>query len=105
MTMKRICIITTVEVTLTSFVIPAARVMKENGWDVTLACNMSNKFLSEYSKEFTCINVPMSRGSSVKDLFTMPFYFKIIDILSNKNAIIYLSKNPISVIWKGAIVS
>lgn len=74
--MKRICIITTVEVTLTSFVIPAARVMKENGWNVTLACNMSDKFLAKYGKEFTCIYVPMSRGISVKDLFTMPFYFK-----------------------------
>lgn len=73
---KSICIVTTVEVTLSSFVIPAARVMKENGWDVTLACNMSEKFLAEYSKEFTCINVPMSRGSSFMDLLKMPFYFK-----------------------------
>ena len=74
--MKKICIVTTVEITLTSFVIPAARVMKANGWDVTLACNMSEKFLEEYSKEFTCINVPMSRGSSFMDLLKMPFYFK-----------------------------
>lgn len=73
---KSICIVTTVEVTLTSFVIPAARAMKANGWDVTLACNMSEKFLEEYSKEFTCINVPMSRGSSFMDLLKMPFYFK-----------------------------
>lgn len=73
---KSICIITTVEITLTSFVIPAARVMKANGWDVTLACNMSEKFLAEYSKEFTCINVPMSRGSSFMDLLKMPLYFK-----------------------------
>lgn len=73
---KSICIVATVEVTLASFVIPAARVMKENGWDVTLACNMSDKFLAEYSKEFTCVNVPMSRGSSFMDLLKMPFYFK-----------------------------
>lgn len=74
--MKRICIITTVEGTIDSFVIPAARFMQKNGWEVTLACNMSDKFLTEYGKEFTCINVPMNRGSSFKDLLTMPFYFK-----------------------------
>lgn len=73
--MKRICIVTTVEGTIDSFVIPAARFMQKNGWEVTLACNMSDKFLSEYNKEFTCINVHMSRGSSFKDLLTMPFYF------------------------------
>lgn len=73
---KTICIITTVEGTIESFVIPAARYMKRSGWNVTLACNMSDKFHAAYSKEFTCINVPMSRGSSFKDLLTMPFYFK-----------------------------
>ena len=71
-----ICIVTTVEITLDSFVVPAARVMKEHGWDVTLACNMSDTFFNKYKDEFHCINVPMSRGSSFKDLLTMPFYFK-----------------------------
>ena len=73
---KKICIITTISGTLKDFVIPAARMMKANGWDVTLACNMSEIFLEEYNKEFTCVNVPMSRGSSFKDLLSMPFYFK-----------------------------
>ena len=73
--MKKICIITTVDVTLTSFVVPAAMYMKEHGWDVTLACNMSEKFLESYKEEFHCLNIPLSRGISVKDLLTMPFYF------------------------------
>lgn len=73
---NKICIITTVEVTIEAFVIPAARFMQDNGWHVTLVCNMSDKFLAENGTEFTCINVPMSRGSSFKDLLTMPFYFK-----------------------------
>lgn len=73
---KNICIIATIEITLDSFVIPAVRLMKEKGWDVTLACNMSDVFLNKYKDEFHCINVPMSRGSSFKDLLTMPFYFK-----------------------------
>ncbi len=74
--MKRICIVTTIEATIEAFVIPAARYMQENGWEVTLAANMGENFLAKYDKEFHCINVPMSRGSSFKDLLTMPFYFK-----------------------------
>ena len=73
---KSICIITTVEGTIDSFVIPSARYMQEHGWEVTLVCNMNEKFYNTYKEEFHCINVPMSRGSSFKDLFTMPFYFR-----------------------------
>lgn len=72
---KRICIVTTIEGTIESFVIPAARYMKNYGWEVTLVCNMSEQFLNAFKEEFHCINVPMSRGSSFKDLLTMPFYF------------------------------
>ena len=75
---NKICIITTIDGTIESFVIPAARFMQNNGWEVTLACNMSEHFLKAYQTEFRCINVPMSRGSSFKDLLTMPFYFKRI---------------------------
>jgi len=74
--MKKICAITTVEVTLTNFVIPAMRVMKEHGYDVTLICNMSDKFLAEYKDEFRCIHIPMKRGMSVLDMLKMPFVFK-----------------------------
>lgn len=73
---KRICIITTIDSTIVSFVIPAARIMQHNGWDVTLVCNMSESFLKIYKREFRCINVPMSRGGSFKDLLTKPFYFR-----------------------------
>ena len=90
---KSICIVATVEITLTSFVIPAARVMKENGWNVTLACNMSEEFLAEYSKEFTCINVPMSRGSSFIDLMKMPFYFKKLFKQGNYDIVQYATPN------------
>lgn len=73
---KNICIITTVDITMSSFIIPAARLMKEHGWNVTLVCNMSKKFFDTYKEEFRCINVQLSRGSSFKDLLTKPFYFK-----------------------------
>lgn len=72
---KTICFITTVEGTIDAFVIPSARYMQERGWEVTLVCNMTDNFFNAHKEEFHCINVPMSRGSSIKDLFTMPFYF------------------------------
>lgn len=74
--MKRICIITTVEGTIDSFVIPSARYMQEHGWEVTLVCNMNELFYDAHKEEFHCISVPMSRGSSFKDLLTIPFFFR-----------------------------
>lgn len=73
---KRICIISTIDGTLDSFVIPSARFMKEKGWDVTLVSRMSDSFLMRHKEEFRCVNVPMERGVSVKDLLMMPFVFK-----------------------------
>lgn len=73
--MKKICAISTIEVTLESFVIPAMRIFKERGFDVTLICNMSDKFLEKYSQEFHCINIPMKRGISIKDMLTKPLEF------------------------------
>ena len=73
--MKKICAISTIEVTLESFVIPAMRIFKERGFDVTLISNMSDKFLEKYSQEFHCINIPMKRGVSIKDMLTKPLEF------------------------------
>ena len=73
--MKKLCAISTLEVTLESFVIPAMRVFKERGYDVTLICTMSDRFLEQYSSEFHCINVKMERGTSLKDMLTKPFEF------------------------------
>lgn len=74
--MKKICAISTVEVTMNSFIIPAMRVMKEHGYDVTLVCNMSEEFYKKNSEEFHCINIPMKRGTSLTDLVKMPFVFR-----------------------------
>lgn len=74
--MKKVCAISTVEITMNSFIIPAMRVMKEHGYDVTLVCNMSEEFYKKNSEEFRCINIPMKRGTSLTDLVKMPFIFK-----------------------------
>lgn len=74
--MKKICAISTVEGTMNSFIIPAMRIMKEHGYDVTLVCNMSEEFYKKNSEEFHCINIPMKRGTSLTDLVKMPFVFR-----------------------------
>lgn len=74
--MKKICAISTVETTMIQFIIPAMRVMKANGYDVTLVCTMTDKFYTEHSKEFSCINLQMKRGLSIVDLIKMPFVFR-----------------------------
>lgn len=73
--MKKLCAITTIEDTLESFVIPTMRVFKERGYDVTLICTMSERFLKQYGEEFHCISVEMKRGMSLKDMLTKPFEF------------------------------
>ena len=90
---KTICIITTVEGTIDSFVIPSARYMQEHGWEVTLVCNMNDKFYNTHKDEFHCVNVPMSRGSSFKDLFTMPFYFRKLFNKENFDIVQYATPN------------
>lgn len=78
---------------MTSFIIPSARYLKEHGWDVMLACNMSEKFLNTYKMEFRCTNVPIRRGSSFKDLLTMPFYFKKLFKKENFDIVQYATPN------------
>lgn len=72
---KKLCFIATIENTLESFVIPAAYVFKEKGFEVALCCTMSNRFLEKYGRDFHCINVKMQRGISIKDMLTKPFEF------------------------------
>lgn len=73
---KKICAISTVEITMISFIIPAMRVLKEHGYEVTLVCNMSDKFREQYSQEFRCISIPMKRGISISDILKIPIKFK-----------------------------
>ena len=73
--MKKICAITTVSGTMVSFVIPAMRILKDHGYDITLICNMEGDFYAKYSEEFHCINIPMKRGVSIVDMIKMPFVF------------------------------
>lgn len=73
--MKKLCAITTVEGTMNSFIIPAMEYFVERGFEVTLVCNMSEEFIRRNSSKFHCVNMPMRRGISIKDILTVPFKF------------------------------
>lgn len=62
--MKKLCAITTVDITLSSFVVDAMRKLKGEGYNITLISSMSDEFLNKYKNEFHCINLSMSRGSN-----------------------------------------
>lgn len=72
---EKICAIATIETTLEAFVVPAMRLFVQRGYDVTLICSMSEAFREKYGGEFHCVNVPMKRGISFRDMLTKPFVF------------------------------
>lgn len=73
--MAKLCFITTIETTQESFIIPALYLFKEKGYDVSIICTMTDKFIEKYSNDFHCFNVRMKRGISLSDMFTKPFEF------------------------------
>ena len=62
--MKKLCAITTIDITLSSFVVNAMRKLQEEGYDITLISSMSNNFYNKFRNEFHCINLQMSRGTN-----------------------------------------
>lgn len=75
---KNICIITTVDTTLSAFVIPSAKALKDAGFTVTLLASMSDDFINKHQTEFDLINIPMERGikplgifKSIKAIYTV----------------------------------
>ena len=76
--MKKVCSITTVDVTLSSFIVDAMRRLKEEEYDITLISSMSDKFLAKYGEEFHCINLQMSRGTNpIEMLKSIVAFYKI----------------------------
>ena len=90
---KKICVITTIETTLESFVIPVMRLFMQRGFDVTLMCMMSDMFVERYAGEFHLINVKMNRGISLKDMLTKPFEFYKIFKREKFNYVQYATTN------------
>lgn len=68
--MYKICAITTIQGTMEWFVVDSMQLLSENGYDVTLICNMDRSFMKKHSSYAKCIRVPMARGTSVSNLIT-----------------------------------
>lgn len=73
--MKKICCITTCDITFEPFVVEAMHQFVDKGYDVYLVSNMSERFKQAYEHEYHCIHLPMNRGISIRDMIVMPFRF------------------------------
>lgn len=65
----KICALATISKTMDWFVVDAMRNLSKNGYDVTLVCNMDEKFISENEDYAKCVPLPMKRGASVTEIF------------------------------------
>ena len=76
--MKKICICTTVSITLKSFVLPTAEYLhREFGYDVTLICNPDTDFEKSLPDFIHFIPVKMSRGVDISGVKAVADFIKI----------------------------
>ncbi|MCD7813601.1 MAG: glycosyltransferase family 4 protein [Lachnospiraceae bacterium] len=84
----KICALSTISKTMDWFIVDNMRNLSKNGYDVTLICNMDDGFAERNSDYAQCIDLKMSRGISVSDLFRIPLKLRHI-FKENKFDIIY----------------
>ena len=72
---KKICCITTVDLTLLAFVADAMYQFVENGYEVTLVCSDTAKVRQKHGNVFHYVDMPMKRGVSLLDMFVKPLQF------------------------------
>ena len=89
----KICALTTISKTMDWFIVDSMRNLSKNGYEVTLICNMEDGFAERNNDYAKCINLPMSRGASLKDLIKMPFVLKRIFKENEFDLIYYTSPN------------
>ena len=71
----KLCCITTIDLTLSSFVTEAMKQFAKEGHEVVLASAMTEDFIQKYANTFRLIPLPMHRGMSLKDMLVMPWRF------------------------------
>lgn len=76
MSKKKICCITTVDVTQIAFVADAMYQFVEKGYEVTLVCSDTKKVRELKGDLFQYVDMPMKRGVSWLDLLVMPWKFR-----------------------------
>ncbi len=97
--MKKICFVTTISATLSSFVVETAKCIHNNtDWDITFICNYDEKFEKSLPEYIHYIPVPMERGTSIAGVKAMLEMKKIFqrekfDLIqySTPNASLYAS--------------
>ena len=67
--MKKICFITTIQLTMDTFVVPFAEMLAKNGYEVTYICNMNEEFIQRNGSYAKCIPLRMRRGFYFFDIF------------------------------------
>ena len=76
--MKKICFITTVSITLKTFVIETAEYLHNNcGYDVTLICDNDEEFAASLPDYIHYIPVPMSRGIDLSGFASVLKFYKV----------------------------
>lgn len=73
---KKICCITTVDVTQIAFVADAMYQLVEKGHEVTLVCSDTTKVRKMKGNSFRYVDMPMKRGVSFSDMLVMPWKFR-----------------------------
>lgn len=89
----KICALTTISKTMDWFIVDSMRNLSKNGYDVTLISNMEEGFIDRNSDYATCINLPMSRGVSIVDIFKCTNFLRKYFKKEKFDAIYYTSPN------------
>ena len=97
--MKKVCFVTTISGTITSFVLDFAKYMHESGdYDITFICNKDEKFVEKLPNYIHFIPVEMERGISISGVAATVKMWKIFkennfDLIqySTPNASLYAS--------------
>ena len=74
--MKKVCAISTIDMTMSSFVVDAmCALQQQEDVKITLACSMSDAFYEKYKGVFHCVDIPMSRGVNLLDIVKSTYAF------------------------------
>lgn len=90
---KKICALTTISKTMDWFIVDSMRNLADNGYEVTLICDMEDGFKERNSDYANCINISMERGVNLKDLLQVPFKLRKIFKKNQFDIIYYTSPN------------
>lgn len=72
---RKLCCITTVDLTQRAFVADAMYQFVEAGFEVTLVCSDTKRLQLERGDIFRYVDMPMKRGISIMDMVKMPWEF------------------------------